>query len=129
MAELAVKVTTVDKHSARVSEAFAKSIRDLLEKHKLSYRQVGIRVGNLSARSYLSDWVMGRVPQFDYLKNFLSHFPVEDAREVLTAAGYPIPEEWLSSDPVKRVEIALADAHPTPLQLQQIKEYLKKFEQ
>jgi hypothetical protein len=86
---------------------WSKCIEELLKRHNLTLRGAEVYSDHAVTRSYISEWMHGKVPQYQAAVSFLEHFPREEAIECLKAAEYPVPDEW-------REEIPLS---PTPEQL------------
>lgn len=74
--------------------AWGEAIKRLLQTHKLSLKGAAVRGGYTVSRTYISEWMDGKIPQYRTAVEFLSHFPKDEAMECLKAAGYPVPEDW-----------------------------------
>ncbi|HEY3297020.1 MAG TPA: hypothetical protein VGK34_00050 [Armatimonadota bacterium] len=80
--------------NAKHSEEFGKAFRDLLAKYNMTLRAAEMKGNYVVSFSYLSDWVRGRLPQYQKLRAFLEYWPMEDRLGLMSAAGYPPPTEW-----------------------------------
>jgi hypothetical protein len=82
----------------RRNDDWARCITELFTRHNLSLRGAEDRAEGTVTKSYLSEWTMGKVPEYRTAVAFLGYFPHDEAIECLRVAGYPPPEEWV--DPV-----------------------------
>lgn len=109
-------------------ESWKDAIEWLLNKHKLTARAAAAKTNYEISNVYISEWLKGRVPQYQTAVKFLKHFPREEAIECLKAAGYSVPMDWQSSDPVKKVEFALNGTHDLEdYQIESIKSFLESM--
>lgn len=76
------------------NQVWADCLRALFQKHNLSLRGAEQRAKNVVTRSYLSEWLHGKVPQYGTAVAFLGYFPRDEAIQCLKAVGYPVPPDW-----------------------------------
>ena len=81
------------------NEAWSKAISELLNKHNLTARAAAVKIGYSVSHTYISDWLKGRLPQYDSAIKFLEHFPRDEAIVCLEAIGMPVPQEWRKQAP------------------------------
>jgi predicted transcriptional regulator len=93
----------------KISHEFGRCVTELLKRHKLSTRACEVKVEGVVSNSYIVSMTHGKVPQHDTLVKFLSFFPVDEAIECMKAAGYPIPQQWLTPEQsvIEAVELAM----------------------
>jgi hypothetical protein len=94
-------VVNMDEQSKDQGTRWAECIRALLDKHGLTIRAAAAKAGRPGMRTYIADWLQGRIPQYRTAVDFLGHFPRDEAIACLEVLDYPPPKEWQPADRVR----------------------------